>query len=127
MKHGRNIESEQNVRLRIIELLELISSPKDQIEYQFNVPHVYVPTEIIEQWHDDVDSGNRERYRSDIYSAEELSAIWEFDSVWDKTADELDSSLTMEQMIESGPWKNMIRAAENALSTFRKSDQQGEG
>ena len=121
----RNIESEKNVRQRIIEVLELIASPQDQVEYQHNVDFVYIPHEIIEQWRDWVDNTRKHLYRTDIYTPEELKTIWAFDKVWDNVADRIDSGLTMEQMIESKPWRELIGAASMALLVFKEGTQAG--
>lgn len=42
-----------NFRDWAIDLLKTLSSEKEQINYQKNVPHVYVPDELICQWFDD--------------------------------------------------------------------------
>ncbi len=120
-----NIEAEKNVRKGLINVLKLFSSPEDQIEYQIKVPHVYVPHEMIEQWLDCVDHDRKDWYKPDVYSPEELEAIWSFDEVWDIESDRIDSSLTMEEMINSEPWINMINAARYSLIAFRKDSEQG--
>jgi hypothetical protein len=125
MKPDRNIEVERNIRQRIIEILELIASPQDQIEHQQNVNFIYVPNEIIEQWYDWVDRDKKERYKPDIYTAEELEAIWKFDAAWDSTADKLDDSLTIEEKIKSEPWVQMIDSAKEALQAFKNNAQPG--
>jgi IS30 family transposase len=123
MKPDRNLESERNVRDRIIEVLELISSPEDQIEYQKKVPHIHIPFEIIEQWYDWVNVENKDYYKLDVYTSEELEAIWKFDAVWDSTANKMDDSLTIEELIISEPWKQMIESAKEALQAFNKNAQ----
>jgi len=111
MKPARDIEVERNIKQGLIDVLKLFSSEKDQLEYQKNVPYVYIPDEIINQWQDWVDHDRKDRYRLDVYSQEELDAIWEFDSVWDREANRVDSNLTMEEVQRSDSWRRLINAA----------------
>jgi hypothetical protein len=125
MKPKRDIEIEMNIRRGLIDVLELFSSPEEQIEYQDKVPHVYIPDEMINQWQDWVDHDRKDRYKLGVYTQEELDAIWSFDAIWDREAERIDSRLTLAKVQESEPWIRLMKAANDALQIFRKSAEQG--
>ena len=89
---NRDFVAEKRIRTNIIETLEMFARPEKQIEYQNNVKHVYIPTEIICWWEDFVQYENRETYMDDIYTTQELKAIWKFHKIWDKEADLVDAT-----------------------------------
>jgi hypothetical protein len=112
----RDIEAERKIRRNIIETLTMMSCPSAQRKYQEDVQDVYVPTEILCWWEDWVDTEYPERYCPDIYTDKELAAIWAFDAFWEKIT--IDTSLNMEEILETPLWKTMMDAAKRSLKEF---------
>ena len=124
MNKIRNTDADRQIKLNIIEFLELLSSAEKQIDYQKKVPHVYIPSEIICQWLDDFNSRSLKYYKSDIYSEVELNAILKFNNVWEEQANKINVKLSIEEIINTEPWVKMMFAAKQALKIIRKTAQQ---
>lgn len=113
---------EQRVRNRIIEYLQLASSFEEQRKYERNAPaFVDIPGEVIEQW---ADWGAVDPQRgpiSDVFTAEEVAAMKEYDRVWDDVADRLDwpvGGIAAAQQLPE--WDELRRAATAALVPFER-------
>ena len=105
-------------RKNVIDVLELLASPGDQIEYQNNVPHAFVPDELICMWFDDSFRPNDQRLK-DMFAENEWSTLLEFNSRYDELHNELPSPLPQIDALVSLPqWQSVISAAKIALRTF---------
>lgn len=112
----------QRVRNRIIESLELASSFEAQLEYRNNGPIAHVPTEVIEQWADNMPSQRTDRqweWDKVVFSPGEREAIHTFHQTWDEVATATPThEWTLEQVQSDAGWARLRTAAASALKAF---------
>jgi hypothetical protein len=121
----RNISDrllQQRIRNRIIEYLEVASSPDEQRDYERRVPVAQVPAEMIEQWSDSVDAEDLDWYAPPVFSRHENEAIRRFHDVWLVVVEQLPDPLpfTIEALIGTPLWDRLVAAARTALTIFEK-------
>jgi hypothetical protein len=87
-------------RINIINTLQLIASPTDQLAYQQQVPGVNVAAELVNQWYAD-------------FSPDELETLAEFNDFYDVRVSQLPDRLS--GMLESPVWLNVMAAANKVL------------
>lgn len=117
-----NLVIERRIRNGMIEYWKLVSSFVAQQEYQKNVPHVFVPNEIICQWEDwqtfDDPAG---QFSPPVFSAEESAAIVAFHQLWLGVAASTPDPLPqLDELKMNAEWKKLMTGAEEALRVFKK-------
>lgn len=119
---------QSRTRNRIIEYLELASSFAAQLEYQAKAPMVHVAHEVINQWQDWVgeDPGTID-WLPDIFSAEELRALWTFHRVWEDVANGTPDPLPeLAQTQSLPPWKELRDAARACIAVLMRRGKMAE-
>jgi hypothetical protein len=99
-------------RINIINTLQLIASPTDQLAYQQQVPGVNVAAELVNQWFDDFYHPGDARFDAD-FSPDELETLAEFNDFYDVRVSQLPDRLS--GMLESPVWLNVMAAANKVL------------
>jgi hypothetical protein len=112
---------DQRIRNRIIEYFELAESYDAQLAYEKQVPFVYVPFELIEQWRDWVPEAPRSMDGDPgVFSAAELQAIEDFRAVWTAAAAAVGTDYPALRDVQSLPeWNQLRHHAEEASRVFR--------
>jgi len=106
------------IRKRIEEVLELISSEGAQVEYQRKVPSVSVSTEIFSQWEDWYHPGSSSFDAA--FDDATLSALAEFNRVFEAVCDETPQLLPpLEELIRTPAWTRYRDGARQALALIR--------
>jgi uncharacterized damage-inducible protein DinB len=94
-------------RANIINLLNLIASESDQLDYQRLAP-VNVASELVNQWFDDFYHPTDEHFKSE-FSDEELASLAEFDAYYDARDTALPDSL--DEMLKTETWREIMAFA----------------
>lgn len=101
-----------------IELLKLISSFDEQIQYEKSVPIADVPAELICMWFNDV-YHLTEDFKND-FTADELAALSKFNSFYDeKIPFLLDLKSELKEFHNSPVWKEVSEEAKKALNKLK--------
>lgn len=114
--------TEQRVRNRIIEYLELAASFENQRRYEQDVPIAHVPYEVINQWDDHVWIDPIENpHNRDVYDRAEVEALSRFQGVLEAvTAAVPDDYPTLSDVQGMPEWKLLRDAAEQALGVLMR-------
>lgn len=94
-------------RANIINLLNLIASSSDQIEYQRAAP-VNVANELVNQWFDDFYHPTDKKFLSE-FSADEIVHLAKFDAYYDERVAALPDSL--ERLVIAPAWIEVMANA----------------
>ncbi len=109
----------QRIRNRIIEYLEVACSFEKQRAYQRSVPHVGVPSEMINQWEDWVDWERLATYLPPAFSPDEHRALTRFHAMWELIAAEVPDPLpVLEETLKLPAWMRLADEAQAALSVL---------
>ncbi|NVD74699.1 hypothetical protein HUX88_29880 [Duganella sp. BJB1802] len=100
-------------RVNIINLLNLIASSSDQIEYQQVAP-VNVANELVNQWFDDFYHPTDEQFVCE-FSAGEIVQLAKFDAYYDERVVTLPDSL--EKLLIAPAWVVVMACAGDVLDT----------
>jgi hypothetical protein len=98
-------------RANIINLLNLIASESDQLDYQRLAP-VNVANELVNQWFDDFYHPTYEQFKSE-FSDEELASLAEFDAYYGARDAVLPDSL--DEMLKTEAWREIMAFAGKLL------------
>jgi len=116
-----NAEFRLVMRGNIRDTLDLWSSAEQQLRYEADVPHVYVPIEMFSWWFDD-------HYHPDspdwfaFFSAAEVEAMTQFNAVLEASDDTLEAALesgaSVARLQELSLWRAFMEAARIARESF---------
>lgn len=111
---------QQRARNRIIDYLGLVSSFEQQSTFELEVPIVYVPYEVINQWEDCVGSDLFASLAAlPVLDAAEGEALQMFEPVWERAAEHLPHDFPLLADVQLLPiWRNLRAAGEEALAVF---------
>jgi hypothetical protein len=112
---------QQRISRRLInEHLQLLSSKEEQLQYQRNVPHVNIITELVCCWFDDAYWPDDETFCSG-FSKEELLAMAEFSGVFEAVLASMQSEVAdIAVYVETPQWSQLLHAAHNTLIVLQK-------
>ena len=99
-------------RINIINILQLIGSPKEQLAYQKLVPGVSVAAELVNQWFDDFYHPGDAKFDTE-FTPRELETLAEFNEFYDVRVSQLPDWLS--EMLESPVWLDVMAAANKVL------------
>ena len=109
--------SDEARKKQIIELLKLLASDKQQLEYEKNVPHVDITAELLCMWFDNLFHG-KPPHAEPSFTAEENAALSEFHQFYRARVDRLPKSEgTVQTWLDSAVWRDIM---ENARSTLER-------
>jgi len=109
--------SREQYRSRIIEVLRLLASREEQLEYKRRVPIAHVSAELFCSW-DEVFWPDDKNLRA-AFSSEELDALMKFHSLFDRVCHLLPQQLPpIQEFMNSPHWLRLSRGAAQALQLF---------
>ena len=94
-------------RVNIINVLQLIGAPADQLQYQASAP-VNVANEVVNQWFDDFYHPTSPQFASE-FSSQELERLAEFNRFFDERVALLPDSLG--EMLKVAVWSEVVAKA----------------
>jgi hypothetical protein len=103
-------------RGQIRELLQLLASEKEQLDYERNVPHVDITAELLCMWFDDLYDSEHAATDS-TFSDAERAALAEFHRLYDERQRRLPESCgTVRTWLASPVWREIMRKAHETLT-----------
>ncbi len=99
-------------RVNIINVLQLIAAPVDQLRYQAKA-QVNVANELVNQWFDDFYHPTSPQFASE-FSSEELERLAEFNRFFDERVSLLPDSLA--EMLKVAAWSEVVAKANAVLA-----------
>jgi hypothetical protein len=104
-----------NSKANIIELLRLLGSDELQLDYEKNVPHVDITTELVCMWFDDQYHPNSSHFTS-CFKKNELAALAEFHQFYDERHKQLpESQGTVRAWLANPVWREIMLKAQKTL------------
>jgi hypothetical protein len=111
-------------RGRILEVLELISNDRAQLEYSRIAPHVDVPAELFNQWDDSYHPDELEFCHR--FSSAELAAVATFDALANLIADETPQQLPpLGEFMKTSAWRQLSAGAARTLEEMNLTWRNG--
>jgi hypothetical protein len=98
-------------RANVINLLNLIATREDQIEYQRLAP-VNVANELVNQWFNDFYHPSDKAFRSE-FSNDELAQLANFNEYYERRVVVLPD--TLDALLNSSEWNDVVALARNVL------------
>ncbi len=103
----------------IEELLELLSSSEQQLQYEADVPVAFIPDELVCMWFDDHYHPEDAFFRS-CFTPDELEALAAFDSLYRREVDTLPEPIRgISTWHACKGWSRINAAAAAALARLR--------
>jgi hypothetical protein len=99
-------------RVNIINVLQLIAAPTEQLRYQAKAP-VNVAHELVNQWFDDFYHPTSPQFASE-FSKQELETLAEFNRFFDERISLLPDSLA--EMLKVEAWSEVVAKADTVLA-----------
>ncbi len=112
-----------NTRVRIIELLQLLASEQEQLDYEKDVPIADVPAELLCMWFDDLyypgSIGSR-------FNQSEAATLAKFNDFYDVEKRKLpQSSGTIRTWLANSTWRKIMTAANDTLKEINSNNDPG--
>ena len=102
-------------RPHIVELLQLLASEEEQLDYEKNVPHVNITAELRCMWFDDHYHPDNAFFAS-CFTPDELAALAEFHRFYDEQKHHLPPSKgTVRTWLNSPVWRSIMLKAQLTL------------
>lgn len=116
------------IRGNIRDTLDLWGSAEQQLRYESNVPHVYVPLEMFHWWFDDYYHPDSPDWVA-FFSAAEVEAMSNFNGVLDSDDATLEAALasgaSVARLQELPIWRALMEAARTAREAFSGDERGG--
>ncbi|MFV8782388.1 hypothetical protein ACNKU7_08190 [Microbulbifer sp. SA54] len=110
-----------NFRKEVFEVLELISSREEQLDYQEKVPIAYVSAELFNQWEDCFQIPKGQEWYAEAFNQAELRILELFDGVMEIVAQNTpENPPDIHEFVESKEWAQLASAASRALGELKK-------
>lgn len=100
------------------DLLELISSLDDQVDYEREVPHGNVPSELVCMWFDDQYFGDQPWFH-EWYSKREREVLAVFNALYNDKKEALPMDGGVAALHATPEWHEVVAAARRALVGMR--------
>jgi hypothetical protein len=108
-------------RKEVIEVLGLISSKEEQLDYQAKAPIAYVSAELFNQWEDCYQIPKEQEWYKEAFSGAELMILREFDSALEAVAkDTPQNPPDINNFVKTPEWERLSNAAAIALGKLQK-------
>lgn len=110
-----------NFRREVFEVLNLIASKEEQLDYQAKMPIAYVSAELFNQWDDCYQTPKEQDWYKEAFTDRELGIFQEFDMVLEAVSkDMLQTPPDIHEFIDTPEWKRLSNAASIELGKFSK-------
>jgi hypothetical protein len=115
-------ELQTNFRKEVFDVLTLISSKEEQLEYQEKVPIAYVSAELFNLWDSCYQTPKNQDWYVEAFSDEELNILQEFDIIFEEISESTpDNPPDIHEFVETSEWKKLSDAATVAFEKLSKS------
>lgn len=105
-----------NYRKEVYEVLELIASKEEQLDYQEKVPIAYVSAELFNQWEDCYQIPKEQSWYKKAFSSAELSIFSEFNETLEIVCEKTSiNPPDIAEFINTPEWHELSKAAQRAL------------
>ena len=122
METKQRKELQKHFRKEVFEVLELISSKDEQLDYQEKAPIAYVSAELFNQWEDCYQIPRNQQWYKDAFSETEHQILKEFDETFEKVCDETPQNPPdIKEFIYTPEWKTLSGAAIKALEKLNEN------
>ncbi|MBK1853220.1 hypothetical protein FE845_17880 [Marinobacter sp. 1-4A] len=110
-----------NFRKEVFEVLDLISSKEEQLDYQAKAPIAYVSAELFNQWDDCYQIPKEQEWYKEAFTDGELSILQEFDEALEAVSkDTPQNPPDIHEFVNTPEWERLSNAASIALSKLSK-------
>lgn len=107
-------------RERAVNILSLIASEDEQLDYEQDVPIANVPGELLCQWFDDFYYRDLPSFRN-AFTGSEFALLAEFDAFYDEHERLLPPSPdTIQTWLDDPTWREIMVKAEDTLRRWRE-------
>ncbi|TGD70528.1 hypothetical protein E4634_21000 [Mangrovimicrobium sediminis] len=111
----------KNFRKEVFDVLELISSKEEQLDYQEKAPIAYVSAELFNQWEDCYQIPKDQDWYQEEFTKEELAIFQEFDKSLEVVADAIPQNPPdIRDFVKTSEWEQLSNAATCAINKLRK-------
>ena len=115
-----------SIRQSVIDVLEILASPDEQLEYQRNVPIADVPAELLCMWFDDSFRPNDTRLAA-LFTSDEWNGLLAFHNRYDHLSSRLPDDLPpISELVTLPIWQEVVRAAAATLTLFCNGQSTGD-
>ena len=114
-----------DLRSGIVGILQLLSSPQKQLQYELKVPAISVPTELLCMWFDDLYLPNSQ-YFNRCFSSGELEAMATFNVCFARQEELLPEPRDgIKTWLQDETWLGIVQEASKTLAVLepRSTDQ----
>ena len=106
-----------NFRKEVFEVLDLISSKEEQLDYQAKAPIAYVSAELFNQWEDCYQIPSEQDWYKEAFTDGELCILQEFDEVLEAVSKSTPKNPPdIHEFVNTPEWERLSNAASIALS-----------
>jgi hypothetical protein len=110
-----------NFRKEVFDVIQLISSKEEQLDYQVRAPIAYVSSELFNQWEECYQIPKVQSWFQEAFSNSELVALSKFDLEVEAVANTTPQELPdITEFVETKEWKRLSNAAVVALHELKK-------
>lgn len=120
---GHKVITPDALRQVLIDSLSHIAYPELARQYQRNVPIADIASELVCHWDDEYHSDDP--VLPEAFSSTELSALADFDTVFDSVCESIEPWPQLDQLLENSAWQELSRKARDTLGVLGVSAQQG--
>ncbi|RFA29939.1 hypothetical protein CAI21_08945 [Alkalilimnicola ehrlichii] len=110
-----------NFRKEVFEVLDLISSKEEQLDYQAKAPIAYVSAELFNQWEDCYQTPKEQDWYKEAFSKAELKVFQEFDEALEAVSKDVPQNPPdIHDFVKTPEWEKLSNAARIALTKLQK-------
>lgn len=110
-----------NFRKEVFDVLNLISSKEEQLDYQAKAPIAYVSAELFNQWDDCYQIPKEQDWYKEAFSEAELKVLQEFDEALEAVSkDTPQNPPDIHDFVKTPEWEKLSNAASIALTKLQK-------
>ncbi len=110
-----------NFRKEVFEVLDLISSKEEQLDYQAKAPIAYVSAELFNQWDDCYQIPKEQDWYKEAFSKAELKVLQEFDEALEAVSKNTPQNPSdIHDFVKTPEWEELSNAAIIALTKLQK-------
>ena len=116
MEEGQRRELQKNFRKEVFEVLDLISSKEEQLDYQSKAPIAYVSAELFNQWEDCYQIPKDQDWYIGAFTDKEHKILREFNEAFEVVCSETPQNPPdIQEFIKTPEWLKLSCAAKKAI------------
>ena len=110
-----------NFRKEVFEMLDLMSSKEEQLDYQAKAPIAHVSAELFNQWEDCYQIPKEQDWYNEAFTDGELSILKEFDEALEAVSNDTPQNPPdIHEFVNTPEWERLSNAASIALGKLSK-------